>query len=142
MKSKFASYIALFIVAFLIAFNYSNNEDAADLLKAEIGSTLTDNEPPPADSGNASKNSGGDIKPAVPESTKTSTAPKQSSKSATGDAPVSDLRDISKSQNRQAIEYLFQKGLIKGYEDGAFQPEKEVNRVEAIKMLIILKVLI
>ena len=26
--------------------------------------------------------------------------------------------------------------IIKGYEDGTFQPKKEVNRVEALKMLI------
>ena len=39
-------------------------------------------------------------------------------------------------ENFVAINYLQEKGLIEGYEDGSFKPLNEVNRAEAIKMII------
>lgn len=35
-----------------------------------------------------------------------------------------------------AISHLSEVGLIKGYEDGTFQPEKTVNRAEALKLIL------
>lgn len=34
-----------------------------------------------------------------------------------------------------AIRYLKENGVIKGYEDGSFQPKQEVNRAEALKII-------
>ncbi len=36
-----------------------------------------------------------------------------------------------------AVEYLKAKGVISGYPDGTFQPEKTINRVEALKMVML-----
>lgn len=45
--------------------------------------------------------------------------------------------DVSSSHpNYKAIETLANAGVINGYEDGSFQPEKSVNRVEALKMIL------
>ncbi|MBU0458187.1 S-layer homology domain-containing protein [Patescibacteria group bacterium] len=35
-----------------------------------------------------------------------------------------------------AVEYLRSQGIISGYEDGTFQPDKSVNRAEAMKIII------
>lgn len=39
--------------------------------------------------------------------------------------------------NAEAIEYLYEQGIIGGYEDGTFRPDQEVNRVEILKMLLL-----
>ncbi|PIZ73101.1 hypothetical protein COY07_02345 [Candidatus Peregrinibacteria bacterium CG_4_10_14_0_2_um_filter_43_11] len=39
--------------------------------------------------------------------------------------------------NYEAIKYLKEEGVINGYQDGSFQPAKTVNRVEALKMLML-----
>jgi len=39
-------------------------------------------------------------------------------------------------ENYQAITYLQSKGIIQGYEDGSFKPDKEVVRAEAVKIII------
>jgi len=39
--------------------------------------------------------------------------------------------------NATAIKYLLENEIVGGYDDGSFQPEKTVNRVEALKMLIL-----
>jgi predicted DNA-binding antitoxin AbrB/MazE fold protein len=36
----------------------------------------------------------------------------------------------------QAVEYLKGKGIVTGYSDGTFKPEKKVNRAEGVKFLI------
>ncbi len=38
--------------------------------------------------------------------------------------------------NYIAIKYLKENGLVDGYEDGSFKPDNEVNRAEALKMII------
>ncbi len=40
------------------------------------------------------------------------------------------------SKYREAIIYLYEEGVIEGYEDGTFGPDNEVNRAEALKMLL------
>ncbi|MBA4336176.1 hypothetical protein C0416_00185 [bacterium] len=46
--------------------------------------------------------------------------------------------DVSPSHdNYQAITYLNEKGIIQGYEDGTFKPDKSVNRAEALKIIIL-----
>ena len=39
--------------------------------------------------------------------------------------------------NYEAIKYLSDNGVIGGYSDGTFKPDKTVNRVEALKMLML-----
>jgi hypothetical protein len=38
--------------------------------------------------------------------------------------------------NFDAIEYLYGKGIIQGYEDGTFKPDDLVNRAEALKIIV------
>ena len=46
--------------------------------------------------------------------------------------------DINRThQNYQAIKYLKDHNIINGYPDGTFKPHKTVNRVEALKMLML-----
>jgi len=46
--------------------------------------------------------------------------------------------DVSPSHdNYQAITYLNEKGIIQGYEDETFKPDKPVNRAEALKIIIL-----
>lgn len=46
--------------------------------------------------------------------------------------------DVSKAHpNYQAIKYLSDNGIISGYSDGTFKPGDTVNRVEALKMLML-----
>jgi len=39
--------------------------------------------------------------------------------------------------NYNAVEYLKQKGVVAGYPDGNFLPEKTINRAEALKMVLL-----
>ena len=45
----------------------------------------------------------------------------------------SDLN--SYNENYKSVSNLFEKGIIKGFDDGTFKPEKSVSRAEALKML-------
>ena len=56
------------------------------------------------------------------------------SSSITYAASFSDVPDTS--SDYKAIEYLKQKGVITGYSDGTFQPQKTINRAEALKMVL------
>lgn len=38
--------------------------------------------------------------------------------------------------NNKAVEYLKQKGIISGYPDGTFKPDKSINRAEALKIAL------
>lgn len=46
----------------------------------------------------------------------------------------SDLSDAN--PNRKAILYLKENGIINGYEDGTFKPNKKINRAEFLKILV------
>jgi rare lipoprotein A len=47
------------------------------------------------------------------------------------------FNDVSSpNKNFVAIQYLKQQNLIEGYADGSFKPDQEINRAEAIKMLL------
>lgn len=46
------------------------------------------------------------------------------------------LSDIANHKNQTAIQYLYDKQVIKGYEDGTFQPERVLNRAELLKILV------
>ncbi len=55
----------------------------------------------------------------------------------TGQALAASFPDVPEDhKNYKAIEYLDEKQIIKGYEDGTFNPDKLVNRAEALKMII------
>lgn len=50
--------------------------------------------------------------------------------------PVS-FQDVSRTHAAfEAVEYLKQKGVISGYADGTFRPANQVNRAEAVKILV------
>lgn len=52
--------------------------------------------------------------------------------------PVKDFNDVTKDHpNYEAIMDLKTRGIISGYQDGTFKPDKEVNRVEAIKIILL-----
>lgn len=45
--------------------------------------------------------------------------------------------DVSKDYKYfEAIKFLSEKGIIKGYDDGSFRPDQPVNRVEALKFIL------
>ena len=43
--------------------------------------------------------------------------------------------DIRSHALGEAVEYLTEKGIIQGYDDGTFKPEKSINRAEALKII-------
>lgn len=48
------------------------------------------------------------------------------------------FNDVSRGhENYEAIKYLYEQGIINGYSDGTFKPNNTVNRVEALKMLML-----
>lgn len=50
---------------------------------------------------------------------------------------ASGFTDISTSTpNSEAILYLQDKGIVKGYDDGTFKPTRDVNRAELLKIII------
>lgn len=53
-----------------------------------------------------------------------------------GNTFAASFIDVSPTHpNYNAIEFLKSKSIIKGYADGSFKPNQEVNRVEALKMI-------
>ncbi|MDH3324735.1 MAG: S-layer homology domain-containing protein [Candidatus Peregrinibacteria bacterium] len=46
------------------------------------------------------------------------------------------LSDISNHPSKTAINYLVDRGVINGYPDGTYQPEREINRAEFLKILV------
>ena len=54
--------------------------------------------------------------------------------SSTGDRPFPDVG--LDHPNYQAIKYLKDKNMIDGYPDGNFGPDDQINRVQAVKMLL------
>ncbi len=44
--------------------------------------------------------------------------------------------DIAQNPDKTAIEYLHDQGIIDGYPDGSFHPERMINRAELLKILI------
>lgn len=54
-----------------------------------------------------------------------------------GQSALATFTDVPEThENYQAITYLQSKGIIQGYEDGTFKPDKEVVRAEAVKIII------
>ena len=48
---------------------------------------------------------------------------------------VSVPSDIAKSRYKNAIEFLYEQGVVQGYEDGTFRPTYELNRAELLKFV-------
>lgn len=44
--------------------------------------------------------------------------------------------DISKSLYTNAISYLYEKGVVQGYQDGSYKPDEHINRAEFTKIII------
>ncbi|MDA0376337.1 MAG: S-layer homology domain-containing protein [bacterium] len=54
-----------------------------------------------------------------------------------GFAEENSFSDLPKDHYAyEAVEYLKSQNIISGYEDGTFQPEKSVNRAEALKIIV------
>ena len=51
-------------------------------------------------------------------------------------AQFNDIDDLVKSWAGEAIDALFEKGIINGYEDGSFRPHGNVTKAEFAKMLV------
>jgi len=49
---------------------------------------------------------------------------------------VKVAKDVSGHKNEDAISYLYEKGIVGGYDDGTFKPDKTLNRAELLKILI------
>jgi len=43
---------------------------------------------------------------------------------------------VSSDENADAISYLYEEGVISGYDDGSFKPENSLNRAELLKILV------
>lgn len=43
--------------------------------------------------------------------------------------------DISQNSHKEAIEFLYEKGVVNGYDDGTFRPTYELNRAELVKFV-------
>lgn len=52
-------------------------------------------------------------------------------------AQFNDIDDTTKSWAGEAIDALFEKGIINGYEDGSFRPNGNVTKAEFAKMLVV-----
>lgn len=50
-------------------------------------------------------------------------------------APATNFSDIKSPLLREAVDYLSQRGIIAGYPDGTFQPDRVINRAEALKII-------
>ena len=56
---------------------------------------------------------------------------------STADAADDWYTDVStQSSTYDGVFYLYQSGIVEGYEDGTFKPDQAVNRVEALKMIL------
>jgi hypothetical protein len=44
--------------------------------------------------------------------------------------------DIAGHPNEEAIEYLQMNGIVKGYLDGTFKPDNQINRAEFVKIIV------
>ncbi|MDD5102777.1 MAG: S-layer homology domain-containing protein [Candidatus Peribacteraceae bacterium] len=51
-------------------------------------------------------------------------------------AQAASLSDITNSKNQEAIQNLYDQGIISGYSDGSFKPTNTVNRAELAKILV------
>lgn len=62
------------------------------------------------------------------------TQPEETMANTTIEIPFEDITELHK--NLTAILYLKDSGIINGYPDGTFKPEKSVNRAELLKIII------
>jgi len=44
--------------------------------------------------------------------------------------------DIVNHQYRESIQYLYDHGVVEGYTDGTFGPDRDVNRAEIMKIIL------
>lgn len=44
--------------------------------------------------------------------------------------------DIEGERNEEAINYLYEKGVVEGYDDGGYHPDDRINRAEFVKILM------
>ncbi len=49
---------------------------------------------------------------------------------------LAQLEDAKGTSASKAVEYLADEGIIEGYSDGTFKPEKEINRAEFLKIVL------
>jgi len=49
---------------------------------------------------------------------------------------ASTAKDIANHQYRESIQYLYDHGVVEGYPDGTYKPDREVNRAEIMKIIL------
>ncbi len=47
-----------------------------------------------------------------------------------------NFKDDDEINNQEAVKYLQQRGILDGYADGSFKPQKSINRAESVKVLL------
>jgi len=52
------------------------------------------------------------------------------------DTDVMPLNDISDSKYHDAVMYVYDNGMVSGYPDGSYKPNKVINRAELLKIII------
>lgn len=50
--------------------------------------------------------------------------------------PKKEFADNSKIKNKDAVEFLQQRGVLDGYSDGSFKPQNSINRAESLKVIL------
>ena len=52
-------------------------------------------------------------------------------------APVAaQLEDTRGTTASQAVQFLADQGIVKGYQDGTFKPDQKINRAEFLKLVL------
>lgn len=49
---------------------------------------------------------------------------------------MAQLDDSRGTKASTAVQFLAEKGIVEGYEDGIFKPEQEINRAEFLKLVL------
>jgi hypothetical protein len=53
-----------------------------------------------------------------------------------GDEASDPMYDIEGHKYEEAIWYVYDNGIVSGYPDGSFKPDKEINRAELLKIIV------
>lgn len=114
---------------------YANKASLATAYLAAVADANRNTVRPPVSGGGGGGGTGGGFQgagtPGVTD--KQNTEEKMETEAVT----KSEFTDLPKTHYAsEAVAYLKEKGVISGYPDGSFAPDREVNRMEFVKMLV------